>query len=158
MLSASRLVPVLAPIIGGTAVLIWRVRETRTPVTASKVILPPLGMSTGFIMFVMPQMRIPWTWALGAFLAGALVLAEPLKRSSTLERQGDAILMRRSSGFMVILLALLALRLLLHEYIGHLVSARQTAGIFFVLAFGMILRWRLTMYRSFRALQKLADP
>lgn len=154
MLPGAKLVPILAPIVGGTAVLIWRFQETRTPVTARKVILPPLGMSTGFLMFVVPAMRIPWIWAAGAFLAGALVLAEPLRRSSKLERHGDVILMRRSSRFLVILLGLLALRLLLHEYIGHLVSARQTASIFFVLAFGMILRWRVGMYRDLRALQR----
>lgn len=154
MIPVTKLVPVLAPIVGGTAVLIWRIRETRTPVTASKVILPPLGMSTGFFMFVLPRMRIPWTWGLIAFLAGAFVLAVPLMRSSTLERQGDTILMRRSSGFLVILLGLLALRLLLHEYIGHLVSPGQTAAIFFILAFGMILRWRVTMYLNFRALRR----
>lgn len=105
-------------------------------------------------MFLVPEMRIPWIWAIGAFLAGALALAEPIMRTSKLERQGDVILMRRSSGFFVILLGLLAVRLLLHEYIGHLVSVRQTASIFFVLAFGMILRWRVSMYLRLRALRR----
>ncbi len=149
-----RMLPVLAPVVGGAAVIAWRVQETRKPVTARKIIVPPLGMSTGFAMFVMPAMRVPWTWALTAFLLGALVLAYPLIRTSSLEREGEVVMMRRSNGFLLILLGLLALRLALHDYVGHLLSTRQTAAVFFILAFGMILRWRVGMYRRFRRLQE----
>jgi membrane protein CcdC involved in cytochrome C biogenesis len=61
--------------------------------------------------------------------------------------------MRRSPGFILILLGLLAIRLGLHDYIGRVLPARQTAALFFVLAFGMILRWRVSMYFNFRRLQ-----
>ena len=145
----------MAPIAGGLGVLAWRIQETRTPVTARKIIIPPLAMSTGFGMFFSPAMRVPWTWGIGAFLIGALVLSPPLTRTSKLERSGDVILMKRSKGFLLILLALLALRVALHDYVGHLISARQTAAVFFILAFGMILRWRAGMYLRFREL--LAD-
>ena len=154
MVPAARLLPILAPLAGGAAVLVWRFRETRTPVTTRKIVLPPLGMATGFFMFLAPEQRIPWSWALTSFAAGALLLAVPLMRSSTLERDGAVVVMRRSHGFLGILLGLLALRLLLHEYVGHLVSARQTASVFFVLAFGMILRWRASMYVRFRTLRE----
>jgi membrane protein CcdC involved in cytochrome C biogenesis len=153
MAAALRILFVLAPIAGGLGVLAWRFHETRRPVTARKIIIPPLAMSTGFGMFVAPQMRIPVTWGLGAFLVGALVLAVPLARTSTLERVGDQVLMRRSKGFILILLALLALRIALHDYVGHLISPTQTAALFFILAFGMILRWRVGMYFRFRELR-----
>jgi len=152
MALALRIFAVLAPIAGGLAVLAWRIQETRTPVTARKILIPPLGMATGFGMFVSPSMRIPLVWALGAFALGALVLSPPLARTSTLERVGDVVLMRRSKGFLLILLGLLALRIALHDYVGHLISARQTAALFFVLAFGMILRWRVAMYLRFKEL------
>lgn len=154
VLPAVRLLSILAPIVGGAAVLAWRLQETRTPVTARKLLLPPLGMSTGFLMFASPSMRIPLSWALGAFLVGALVLSWPLARTSTLERDGDAIMMRRSNRFFTILGALLLLRVALHDYVGTLVSARQTASLFFVLAFGMIVRWRVTLFARFRALER----
>lgn len=152
MISALKLLPVVAPIVGGSAVLAWRIRETQTPVTARKIVIPPLGMSTGFFMFVRPEMRIPWLLGVGAFLFGALVLAIPLERTSTLERHGDVVMMRRSNGFLLILLALLALRLLLHDYVGHLLPPLQTGALFFVLAFGMIARWRAAMYFRYRRL------
>jgi len=147
-----KLLPILAPVVGGTAVMVWRYRETRTPVTMPKILIPPLGMSTGFLMFVVPDMRIPWTWAVAAFLTGALVLSVPLARSSRLERQGDVVLMRRSNWFLAILLGLLAVRLALHEWVGAALPPRQTASLFFVLAFGMIVRWRVGLYRAYRRL------
>jgi membrane protein CcdC involved in cytochrome C biogenesis len=149
---ALRIFATLAPVVGALTVLAWRVQETRTPVTARKIVIPPLAMSTGFGMFVVPTMRIPWSWGLAAFALGALVLSPPLARTSKLERKGEVILMQRSKGFLLILLGLLALRIGLHDYVEHLVSARQTAAIFFVLAFGMILRWRVSMYLRFREL------
>ena len=158
MTSVLKLVAMVSPVVGGAAVLAWRVQETRTAVTARKIIIPPLGMSTGFLMFVRPDMRLPWALAVGAFLVGALVLSIPLERTSTLERRGDVVMMRRSNGFLLILLGLLALRLLLHDYVGHLLPPLQTGALFFLLAFGMILRWRTTMYLRFRRLQAEAVP
>src|SRR5208283_3083425 len=84
---------------GLAAVLAWRVREGRTPVTIRKIIIPPIGMATGFSMFVVPAFRIPWGWAACAFLIGAAGLAYPLLRSSRLVREGEAIMMQRSNAF-----------------------------------------------------------
>lgn len=144
----------LSPIVGGVAILAWRVRETRVPVTARRILLPPAAMSTGLGMFLWSPMRIPWWWAAIAFLSGAVVLSWPLVRSSRLERRDGRIWLRRSRAFLAILLGLLGLRLLLHDYIGHLMSARQTASLFFLLAFGMILRWRVGMYRQYQRMAR----
>jgi membrane protein CcdC involved in cytochrome C biogenesis len=156
MIPLTRLIPMLAPVVGGSAVLAWRIRETRTPVTIPKIVIPPLGMSTGFGMFFVPSMRIPWSWAVGALLVGALVLSVPLAKTSSLERRGDVVLMRRSNGFLIILLVLLAIRVALHEWVGELLPPKQTAALFFVLAFGMILRWRVGML--IRYLRLVDDP
>jgi len=142
----------LAPVVGGAGVLVWRWHETRTPVTAKSIVIPPLGMATGFCMFFAPQMRVPWTWGLTAVVLGAVLLAIPLIRSSRLERAGDVVMMRRSQGFLLILLGLLALRIGLHEWVGRYVSPTQTAALFFLLAFGMIVRWRTRMYLRYREL------
>jgi membrane protein CcdC involved in cytochrome C biogenesis len=148
----------LAPLFGAAAVFAWRIRETQRPVSRRSIVLPPLGMSTGLSMFLMPDFRVPWTWALGAFLVGALVLSVPLVRTSRLTRKGDAVVMQRSRAFILILLALVAVRILLRDYVGHLLPPRQTAAVFFLLAFGMIVRWRAWMLGEHARLVEAASP
>lgn len=143
---------ILASLIGLAAVLIWRVREARGPVSLKKIIIPPMGMSTGFAMFLMPAFRIPWTWAIAAFLAGAVALAYPLLRTTRLVCDGGVVLMQRSNAFFTVILALAAIRLAARGYFDTILTAKQTAALFFVLAFGMILRWRLRMFFDYREL------
>jgi membrane protein CcdC involved in cytochrome C biogenesis len=140
----------IGPIFGGIAMLAWRVRETRVPVSRNAIIIPPLAMSTGFMMFIVPMMRIPWLWAMSAFLLGFLVLSWPLVSSTRLEPRDGVVWMKRSRAFLMILLVLLAIRLALHDYIGHIISPLQTASLFYLLAFGMIVRWRLVMYLQYQ--------
>ncbi len=141
-----------AALIGTLAILAWRVRESRRPVSLRSLIIPPLGMSTGFSMFVVPAFRIPFTWGLAAFVLGALVFAYPLVSSPQLTVEDGLIMMRRSRWFLVVILALAAVRLGLREYISSVISVQQTAGLFFVLAFGMIVRWRTTLLMEYRQL------
>ena len=139
-------------VIGALAVLAWRIRESTRPVSVRGLVIPPLGMSTGFSMFAMHGFRVPWTWGISAFVLGAAVFAYPVIATSRLTRQGDHVMMRRSRWFIVILLALAALRLALRGYVGELLSAQQTAGLFFILAFGMIVRWRTSLYVQYQRL------
>ena len=132
--------------------LAWRFHETRRPVTPPAILIPPLGMSTGFMMFVAPRLRFPFWWGVVAFLVGAVVFAIPLAHTSRLEREGNTVVMRRSPAFIVILLVLVAIRFALRSYIDRFVSPLQTGALFFVLAFGMILRWRLGMWLEYRRL------
>ena len=143
---------VISSLIGAAVVLTWRLRETSKPINARKILTPPLGMSTGFGMFLYPPTRIPLLWGVAAFLFGALVLCYPLVKSSELARQGDDIMLRRSPAFLWILVGLVALRLLARSYVERYVSPMQTGSIFFVLAFGMILPWRVLMYREYQRL------
>ena len=143
---------VVASIAGLAGVLVWRVREGRTPVTARKILIPPVGMATGFSMFVLPVFRVPWTWAIIAFLIGAIALAYPLLLTSSLERTGETIMMKRSGAFFTVVIVLAAIRYLARGYFDSLLSIEQTGALFFVLAFGMILRWRMAMFFQYRAL------
>lgn len=137
---------------GMVAVLAWRLRETRTAVTQRKIVIPPLGMATGFCMFFVPAFRIPWMWATAAFLIGYVVLAWPLVWTTRLVRQQDTIMMQRSSAFLVVILMLAAIRFFARGYFDTILSAQQTAALFFILAFGMIVRWRVKMLLDFRKL------
>ncbi len=148
------LTPVLriGPIAGGLGLLLWRVQETRMPVSVKSIVIPPLGMSTGFCMFFAPAMRVPWSWAAGSLALGFFVLSWPLISSSQLEPRDGVIYMKRSRAFLWIIFGLFAIRILLHDYIGHLITPLQTAAVFYLMAFGMIVRWRATLYVGYKRL------
>jgi membrane protein CcdC involved in cytochrome C biogenesis len=143
---------VITAVAGLAAVLVWRVREARTPVSIKKIVMPPLGMATGFSMFLMPAFRIPWSWACVALLAGAGILAYPLLLTSHLVREGEEVRMQRSNAFFAVIIVLAAIRFLARGYLDTLLSAQQTGALFFMLAFGMILRWRVQMLLEYQRL------
>jgi membrane protein CcdC involved in cytochrome C biogenesis len=142
----------VAAVAGLAGVLTWRIREGRTAVTPRKILIPPMGMATGFSMFMVPAFRVPLLWALAAFLIGAIALAYPLLLTSRLERDGEAIMMKRSGAFFAVVIGLAAVRYLARGYFDKLLTIEQTGALFFVLAFGMILRWRMSMFFEYRAL------
>jgi len=143
---------------GLVVVIIWRLREVRSAVSLRKIIIPPLGMATGFCMFFVPAFRIPWSWAGAAFLIGAVALAYPLLLTTRLIRQGDAIMMKRSSAFLAVLFVLAAIRFLARGYFDTILTVQQSAALFFVLAFGMIVRWRTRLLIEFRRLTSQSAP
>ena len=134
----------------------WRVQEARGAVSVRKIVIPPLGMATGSFMFVVPAFRVPWTWAAIAFLTGAVALAYPLLLTSRLVRQGDVVMMQRSNAFFTVILALAAIRLIARGYLDTLLTMQQTGALFYLLAFGMILRWRTQMLFEYRKLTAAA--
>ena len=147
--------PVLTAVVslaGLAGVMAWRVREGRTAVTLRKIVMPPVGMATGFCMFVVPAFRVPWAWGLGAFAIGAIVFAYPLLITSDLHLQNGAIMMKRSSAFFAVIIVLAVVRYLARDYFDRFLSLEQTGALFYLLAFGMILRWRAKLFFAYRAL------
>lgn len=149
-----RLALLAGPVAGGAVVYGWRLREVRRPLTARRIVAPPLGMATGLAMFWWPPFQVPLPWALAALALGATVFAEPLVRSARLERAPDGVRLRPSPAFALILLALLGVRLALREWIGAWGTPLQTAGLVYLLALGMIARWRAGMLRDYRRLAR----
>nr|WP_280921751.1 cytochrome c biogenesis protein CcdC [Paenibacillus sediminis] len=131
-----------------------RLKASHRPVTIRKIIIPPLGMATGFAMFFFPFMRVPILWAVIAFLVGWFIFSIPLIRSTKFEKMNGQIFAQRSRGFAFILFGLLAVRFALHEVIQEYVSVPQTGALFFLLAFGMITRWRLFMYLKYKEMTR----
>ena len=148
----SLLTSAVGSVLGFMGVMAWRIREGRSAVTVRKIIIPPLGMATGFSMFFVPAFRVPLLWAAIAFGIGAILLAWPLLATSRLVRDGDAVMMKRSKVFFIVVIVLFAIRYFARGYFDTIMTLQQTAGLFFVLAFWMILRWRLSMLREYRLL------
>lgn len=111
-------------------------------------------MATGLSMFFVPAFRLPWVWAVGAFAVGAGVLAFPLLLTSRLIVVDGAIMARRSSAFLGITVALAAIRFLARGYLDTILSATQSTGLLYLLALGMIVRWRTAMLIEYRQLSR----
>ena len=145
----------LFPILGAVAVLLWRVRETTKPLTRKAILFPPLGMATGHLMFLYPPTRVPWWWALTAYAVGATLLAFPLIKTTKLDPRGQYIYITRSKAFLWVILGLVAVRVALREYVEQHVSLLQTGSLFYLLAFGMVVHWRINMWLRYSQITAL---
>ncbi len=146
------LITAVVSVAGLAGVLAWRVREGRSAVTLKKIVMPPLGMATGFCMFFYPPCRVPWAWGLAAFVIGAVVFAYPLLLTSDLHLHNGEIRMKRSGAFFAVIIVLALVRWAARGYFDRFLSLEQTGAIFYLLAFGMILRWRAKLFFAYRAL------
>ena len=61
--------------------------------------------------------------------------------------------MKPSKAFIFILVGLLAVRVALKSYLSQSIDLAELSGMFFLLAFAMIVSWRIAMYRSFTKLK-----
>lgn len=146
---------IIVSAIAGLTLIIIRIRAGKKPTTLRKIAIPPLGMATGFIMFAFSATHIPWVWGLSSFLTGLLIFAFPLIVTTRLERVESEIYVRRSKAFIFIMMTLFVIRLSLHRVVEQYMSIPQTGAIFYLLAFGMIVPWRLAMISDFMRLQKV---
>ncbi len=80
----------LASLVGASGVLVWRVQEGRTAVTAQKILIPPIGMATGFcnvcgsgipLSVAMGSLCIP-AWGCCVRLSAAAHIAPGARRRS----------------------------------------------------------------------------
>ncbi|WP_101843977.1 CcdC family protein [Halobacillus sp. Marseille-P3879] len=130
-----------------------RLRAAKRPASVKKIILPPFMMSTGALMFLFPMFRVQWTQVLEAVFIGA-VFSIFLIRSSKFEVREGEIYLKPSRAFVFILFGLLILRIVLKIIIGSSISFGETSGMFFLLALGMILTWRIAMLKQYLRLEK----
>lgn len=136
-----------------TGMIFLRLRAAKRPASIKKIILPPLFMSTGALMFLFPVFRVEWIQVFEAFSVG-MIFSILLIKTSKFEVRGDNIYLKPSKAFIFILFGLLVLRIILKLIIGQTVSFGETSGMFFLLAFGMILTWRIAMLKQYLQLEK----
>ncbi|MGO4887645.1 CcdC family protein [Anaerobacillus sp. MEB173] len=133
--------------------IIIRIRATKRPASVKKIILPPLFMSTGFFMFVYEPARISYLQALEALAVG-IIFSILLIKTSKFEIKHNEIYLKQSKMFIFVLFGLLVLRIIIKLIIGVNIEIFELAGMFFVLAYGMIIPWRVAMLMSYKKLEK----
>src|SRR5690606_4152031 len=128
-----------------------RAKSSQEPATIKKIILPPVFMSTGALMFVHPMFRVTPIEILEATVVGLLFSILLIKTSSFEIRDND-IYLKRSKAFMFILIGLLTFRIVLKSVLSTTIDFGSLSGMFWILAFAMIVPWRIAMYVKYKKL------
>lgn len=136
-----------------TMMNIIRTKVARKPTSAKRIILPPLMMSTGALMFIFPEFRVEWIQIIEAFFVGVL-FSVLLIKFTKFEKKDNEIYLVPSRLFIIILFGLLIIRLMIKIIIGSTISFGETSGIFFLLALGMMISWRTAMLIKYNKLKK----
>lgn len=134
-------------------ILFVRMKAAKKPTNAKKIILPPLFMSTGSLMFLDPLFRVTRAELLEAIVLGAFFSIFLIK-TSKFEIRDNHIYLKRSKAFVWILVGLIIIRLALKSYLGRTIDYHQLSGMFYLLAFAMIVPWRVAMYVSYKRLER----
>ncbi|MGG3572209.1 cytochrome c biogenesis protein CcdC [Bacillus gobiensis] len=132
-------------------VMFIRVKSSEKPATSKKIILPPIFMSTGALMFLFPVFKVTAAEffeaiAVGMFFSIFLII------TSKFEVRENQIYLKRSKAFIFILIGLLVIRIVMKTVMSSTVDYGALSGMFWILAFGMIVPWRVAMYISYRKL------
>ncbi|WP_124220380.1 CcdC family protein [Aquisalibacillus elongatus] len=136
-----------------TMMIIVRSRASKKPASVKKIIIPPIAMSTGALMFLFPYFQVSWWQVLEALSVG-MVFSVLLILTSNFEIKGNNIYLKPSKVFIFILIFLLLLRIALKIYLGQGISVGETSGMFYLLAFGMLFTWRIAMLLKFIKLRQ----
>lgn len=143
----------IVAVIMATFVMFIRMRSAKKPASAKKIILPPIFMSTGALMFIDERFRVSPVEIIEAIIGGALFSILLIKTSKFEIRDGQ-IFMKRSKAFPFILVGLLLIRLVLKSFLSSRIDVLELSGMFWLLAFCMIVPWRISMYWSFKNVEK----
>lgn len=146
---------IASTIVGGImaiAMIYIRAKASKKPASRLKIILPPLFMSTGALMFFIPMFQVSWKQVFEALAVGIVFSIFLIKTTKFEVRQGYIYLIP-SKLFILVLIGLLIIRIILKLVIGQSISVGETSGMFFLLAFGMIVTWRIVMLVKFNKLK-----
>lgn len=143
----------IVAIVMGTLVMTVRARSAKKPASAKKIILPPLFMSTGALMFVFEYFRVAPLQIVEAFSVG-LFFSIVLIWTSRFEVKDGDIYLKQSKAFVFILVGLLIVRLIAKIILSSTIHIGELSGMFWILAFGMIVPWRIAMFVQYKKLEK----
>lgn len=133
----------------GVAVIVVRMKAQNYPTNIKKIILPPFFMSTGALMYIFPYFRLTTMEMIEAAFVG-MFFSVFLIFTSNFEVKDNKIYMKRSKLFPLILITLLVIRSVMKFFLSSAIHPGELAGMFFLLAFSMIVPWRIAMYIKYK--------
>ena len=146
-------VSTIAAVIMALGVFAIRMKASKKPATLKKIILPPIFMSTGALMYVFEPFRLTGIEIIEAVLLG-MFFSIFLIMTSRFEIKDEQIYIKRSKAFVFVLLGLIVVRTLLKFMLSSSIDIGEIGGMFFLIAFSMIVPWRLSMYYQYKKLER----
>lgn len=140
-------------IVMGCFVMVIRMRASKKPTNEKKIIIPPIAMSSGAVMFLFEQFRVSPMEILEASAVGIL-FSTILIATSKFEVKGQDIYLKRSKAFAFILIGLLIFRIVAKMILSSSIDVGELAGMFWILAFAMLVPWRIAMLIQFKRIKK----
>ena len=146
-------VSTIAAVLMALGVFAIRMKASKKPATVKKIILPPFFMSTGALMYVFEPFRLSGTEIIEAILLG-MFFSIFLIMTSRFEIKDEQIYIKRSKAFVFVLLGLIVVRTLLKFILSSSIDVGEIGGMFFLIAFSMIVPWRVAMYYQYKKLER----
>lgn len=128
----------------GTLAFIVRTKAAKRPISPKRIVLPPLFMSTGALMFLFEEFRVPWPQVFESIGVGMLVSIVLIK-TTNFEEKDERLYVKKSRAFLFILFGLLIIRFVAKLILSSSIDVGELGGMFWILAFGMIVPWRIGM-------------
>jgi membrane protein CcdC involved in cytochrome C biogenesis len=128
----------------GTLAFIVRTKAAKRPISPRKIILPPLFMSTGALMFLFEEFRVPFSQVIESIVVG-LLFSIILIKTTNFEKKDEKLYVKKSRTFLFILFGLLIVRFIAKLVLSSTIDVGELGGIFWILAFAMIVPWRIGM-------------
>ena len=143
----------IGAIVMAVFVMFVRLKSQNKPVTVKKIIIPPFAMSTGALMFIFEMFRISFIQVLEASAIGVF-FSLFLIYTSKFEVRNNEIFLKRSKAFVFILIGLLIVRVIMKLLLSNSLDVGELGGMFFTLAWSMIIPWRVVMLIQYKRLLK----
>ncbi|UJS28922.1 cytochrome c biogenesis protein CcdC [Macrococcoides canis] len=150
------IISMLVALFMGVAVIVVRMKAQNYPTNIKKIILPPFFMSTGALMYIFPYFRLTTMEMIEAVFVG-MFFSVFLIFTSNFEVKDNKIYMKRSKLFPLILITLLVIRSVMKFFLSSAIHPGELAGMFFLLAFSMIVPWRIAMYIKYKKIARTID-
>ncbi|MBC8931149.1 DUF1453 family protein, partial [Escherichia coli] len=98
----SLIISIIITLVFGAGIIMIRMKASKRPASVKGIIIPPIMMSTGALMFVIPFFRVSWVDILEAIAMG-LVFSVILIWTTKFEIRHKYVFIKRTKAFPVIL-------------------------------------------------------
>ena len=146
------LLSTILAVLMGLLVFAVRMKASQKPASIKKIILPPFFMSTGALMYIFPYFRLTGMEIIEAIILG-MFFSIFLIKTSKFEIKDNQIYMKRSKAFGLVLILLILIRTILKLFLSSSIDVGEMGGMFWLLAFSMIVPWRIAMYSQYKKVE-----